>query len=137
MITRIFGLSISIVGILLLAIAIYGLRSANNVSHVLTEASKAINQVYQPESWKAHFAVYWASWLMASALTLAGGALLLLRKKVGVTFVMTGALVVLLYPFVVLFFGERTYTFENVHYPTAVVAGLVAVISGIVRFVYQ
>ncbi|WP_125903134.1 hypothetical protein [Luteibacter rhizovicinus] len=101
------------------------------------EASKAVNQAYQPASWKAHFIVYWASWLTASALALAGGLFLLLRKSVGVTFVMTGALVVLLYPLVVQCFGERTYAFENIHYPTAVVAGLVAVISGIVRFVYQ
>jgi predicted branched-subunit amino acid permease len=135
--TRILGVSISIVSILLLAIAIYGLRSANNVSHVLMDASKAVNQAYQPERWKTHFTVYWMSWLVASALALAGGLFLFLRKSVGVTFVMTGALVVLLYPFVVECFGERTYAFENVHYPTAVIAGLVAVISGIVRFVYE
>lgn len=134
-IPRIMGLAIGLIGIILLATSIYGLRSVDNTSHVLLEASRSLHQEYQQDSWKTHDTMYWGTWLTTAALAISGGVLLTMRRRSGIVLVVIGSLVVLLYPFVVQLLGQKAYTFENVNYPTAFTAAVLIVISALVYFV--
>jgi hypothetical protein len=134
-ITRILGLATGVVSIAILAMSVYGLLSVDTASHVLLQASGAAHVEYRQAGWKSHITVYWLTWLAAATLGMVGGIYLVMKREIGIVFVVIGSVLVLAYPFVVQILGDRAYGFEYVNYPTAATATVLAVVSVLVHFV--
>ncbi len=131
MVLRIVGVISLLIGLTLIAIAIYGLSSTASMVEKLSPMAASSGLAFDALNWSAHWTAANLVFGGAGILTLAGGVTLTLRKMWGLLLVAAAAAVTGAFPWVLKFAGVARYTFEVPSVIESLLLGVIALVASL------
>lgn len=131
MVFRIIGVISLLIGVTLIAIAVYGLSRTESMIEILGPMAASSGVAFDALNWSAHWIAAKSVLGGVGALTLAGGVTLLLKRVWGLLLVAAAAAVAAAFPWTLKVFGAARYTFEVPDVVESLILGAIALIASL------